>query len=66
MSGQEERSWQCARCGVALVKQKVNFSYMGRTFGHEVPVCPKCGMVFISRELAKGRMAEVELLMEDK
>ena len=27
---------------------------------------PKCGKVFISRELAQGRIAEVELLMEDK
>ena len=66
MKGQEDRVWQCAKCGVALKQKKVNFSYMGRTFGHEVPVCPRCGMVFISRELAKGRMAEVELLMEDK
>ena len=66
MNGQEGRSWQCAKCGVPLQTKKVNFSYMGRTFGHEVPVCPQCGMVFISRELAKGRMAEVELLMEDK
>jgi len=66
MNGQEGRSWTCARCGVPPENKRVNFSYMGRTFGHEVPVCPKCGMVFISRELAKGRMAEVELLMEDK
>ena len=36
------------------------------TYGGSYPACPRCGMVFISRELAKGRMAEVELLMEDK
>ena len=29
-------------------------------------VCPKCGKVFISRELAEGKMAEVEILLEDK
>ncbi len=66
MSGQENRSWKCARCGEALKPTKIVFHYMGRSFGHEVPACPRCGMVFISRELAKGRMAEVEALMEDK
>lgn len=64
MSG--ERNVKCARCGAELVNRQTTFSYMGRTFGHEVPVCPKCGKVFISRELAEGRMAEVEQLMEDK
>ena len=62
----EERVLKCARCGAELVKRQTTFSYMGRTFGHEVPVCPKCGRVFISRELAEGRMAEVEILLEDK
>lgn len=62
----ENRVWKCAKCGVELVNKRVTFSYMGRSFGHEVPVCPQCGQVFISRELAQGRMAEVEALMEDK
>ena len=62
----EERALKCARCGVELIKRQTTFSYMGRTFGHEVPVCPKCGKVYISRELAEGRMAEVEVLLEDK
>ena len=60
------RAWKCARCGVPLEEKKIIFTYMGRSFGHEVPACPKCGKVFISRELAQGRMAEVEALMEDK
>lgn len=62
----EERTLKCARCGVELVRRQTTFSYMGRTFGHEVPVCPQCGKVFISRELAEGKMAEVEILLEDK
>ena len=62
----EERKLKCARCGVELQTKKTNFSYMGRTFGHEVPVCPRCGKVYISRELAEGKMAEVEVLLEDK
>lgn len=62
----EEIKLKCAKCGVALVKRSVNFSYMNRNFGHEVPVCPTCGKPYISRELAEGKMAEVEVLLEDK
>ncbi|MBR2831671.1 MAG: DNA-binding protein [Oscillospiraceae bacterium] len=62
----EERKLICSKCGAELVKRQVMFSYMRRTFGHEVPVCPKCGKAYISRELAEGKMAEVEVLLEDK
>ena len=64
MSG--ERTLKCAKCGEQLVERQIMFSYMGRTFGHNVPVCPTCGKAFIPRELAEGRMAEVEMLLEDK
>ena len=62
----EERIWKCAKCGVELIKRKTIFNYMERTISHEVPVCPKCGKVFISRDLAEGLMAEVEEQLEDK
>ena len=62
----EERKLTCSKCGAELIKRQVTFSYMHRTFGHEVPVCPKCGKAYISRELAEGKMAEVEVLLEDK
>ena len=62
----EEKTWKCGRCSQELKMTKMVFSYLGHTFAHEVPVCPKCGKVFISKELADGRMAEVEQLLEDK
>ena len=62
----EERKWICAKCGVELKPRKTIFKYMERNISHEVPVCPKCGKVFISEELAEGRMAEVEAALEDK
>ena len=62
----EETTMKCARCGVALIPRQVRFSYMGRSFGHEVPTCPKCGKPYISRALAEGKMAEVEVMLEDK
>ena len=61
-----ERKLRCSKCGEDLIMRQVTFSYMHRTFGHEVPVCPKCGKPYISRELAEGRMAEVEVVLEDK
>ncbi|MDR1815870.1 MAG: hypothetical protein LBR00_04195 [Clostridiales Family XIII bacterium] len=65
-AGAEGERWSCAKCGVPLARSSTVFAYMGMTFAHEVMRCPKCGMVFIPRELADGKMAEVEMLMEDK
>ena len=62
----EDKTLKCGRCGVALIPRQVRFSYMGRSFGHEVPTCPKCGKPYISRALAEGKMAEVEVMLEDK
>jgi len=62
----EQKKLRCVKCNAELVLRQVNFNYMGRTFGHEVPVCPVCGKPYISRELASGKMAEVEMLLEDK
>ena len=57
---------KCARCDEFLALKKTVFSYMGRSFTHDVPCCPKCGRAYISWELAEGKMAEVEEQLEDK
>jgi predicted RNA-binding Zn-ribbon protein involved in translation (DUF1610 family) len=62
----EARIWKCARCNQELAKNKTVFSYLRQTVAHEVLACPQCGKVFISRELAEGKMAEVEEQLEDK
>jgi ribosomal protein L37AE/L43A len=62
----EERIWKCGKCNEQLVNKKTVFSYLGHTVAHEVRACPKCGRIFISRELAEGKMAEVEEQLEDK
>ena len=64
--GAEAQKVRCMKCDQELVVKKVVFEYMGHTVAHEVPSCPKCGKVYISEELAEGRMAEVEQLLEDK
>lgn len=62
----EEMNWKCFKCGVPLTTKTVVFEYMNRSFSYGVPVCPKCGKVYISEALAEGRMAEVEASLEDK
>ena len=59
-------NWICRKCGVPPEPKNTVFSYMGMSFSHEVKRCPKCDMVFITKELAEGKMAEVEQMMEDK
>lgn len=56
----------CERCNVKMTLIKVQFSYLNRSFSHEVPRCPSCGQVFISEELASGRIHDVETALEDK
>ena len=56
----------CARCETPLQQGKVIASYMGQTFPVDLPICPTCGFVYISEELAYGRMLKVEQALEDK
>jgi predicted RNA-binding Zn-ribbon protein involved in translation (DUF1610 family) len=59
-------SWRCAPCNRELTPEKVNVSYMGSIFTVELMVCPSCGFVLISEDLALGKMHAVEQLLEDK
>ena len=56
----------CRKCSEKLTPKKVVFEYIGSNFTYDLPCCPKCGDVFISAELAEGKIAEVEQLLEDK
>jgi uncharacterized protein with PIN domain len=62
----EERIWKCAKCNQELVKKKKVFAYLRQTVAHEALVCPSCGKIYIPKELAEGKMAEVEEQIEDK
>jgi len=63
---QDELKVKCAKCDLPLELKKTVFDYLGNTFSHDVPVCPKCGKVYIPKELALGKMNEVEQQLEDK
>lgn len=58
--------WVCDKCHQALVSQKVKVRYLDGNFEVDLLKCPTCQMVFISDELAMGKMLEVEKGLEDK
>ena len=62
----QDLEWICAKCGVNLEPAQVTVEYLGNEFVAELPRCPGCGLVLISEELASGKMAEVEQILEDK
>jgi hypothetical protein len=62
----EQNQWICARCGKSLVVRQVNITYLGSGYPVDLLQCPQCGMALIPEELALGKMAEVEKILEDK
>jgi len=56
----------CDRCKVEMQEMEAQFGYLGRSFRHKVKRCPECGQICLPEELVRGRMGEVESLMEDK
>ncbi len=62
----KEKTWLCARCQVPLELGKVTVSYLNGSFPVDLWRCPCCGLALVPEELATGRMAEVEKMLEDK
>ena len=62
----KQTHWMCDKCQEALVLEKVKVRYLEGNFDVELLKCPTCKMVFISDELAMGKMLEVEKGLEDK
>jgi len=61
-----ETEWICANCQIPLEPAQVNVSYLNNAFPVEMLCCPKCGFALVPEELAMGRMAKVEKVLEDK
>ena len=56
----------CSRCSCKLENIEIHVTYLERHFTHKVPRCPQCGQIYISEELAEGRMAQLEKSLEEK
>jgi len=63
---EEAKEWSCSACGKPLEVVKVGFTYMKGNFEVDLPACSSCGLVLISEELANGKMADAERILEDK
>ena len=64
--GSKDKVLLCLKCNLPLEIGKVGVSYLGNAFPVDLPKCPQCGQVFVQEDLALGKMAEVEKLLEDK
>lgn len=62
----EASDWACGKCGEALEMGTVEVAYRGSKYPVELPRCLRCGIVFIPEQLALGKMAQIEQLLEDK
>jgi Fe-S oxidoreductase len=57
----------CQSCGGGeLGFFKNHVEYLGSRFDVVLPQCKHCGRIYISPDIARGRMAEVEKILEDK
>jgi hypothetical protein len=56
----------CLDCNLPLEMGRVEARYLGQVFPVDLPVCPKCGFVYVSEDLALGKMLKVEQALEDK
>lgn len=56
----------CCKCDVPMETGTVTFAYLGHNFSADLPQCPQCGQVYLSEELVKGKVTQVETDLEDK
>jgi hypothetical protein len=59
-------AYVCGKCKTPLVVSKATASYLGSEFPIELLKCPGCGKVLVPKELATGKMFQVEQMLEDK
>ena len=54
------------RCRLPLELCEGTVCYLDTIIKVELLTCPRCGQVFVPESLARGRMAEIEQILEDK
>lgn len=51
---------KCLKCDILLEGEKININYLKSIFPAELLRCPKCGLTYVSEDLA------LEKILEDK
>jgi hypothetical protein len=62
----EDMEWRCFKCNQPLAVGPALVDYLGNELTTDLPMCPTCSKVLISEQLAVGKVAEVEKILEDK
>lgn len=63
---QPESGLFCHSCLANVEEKKTHFGYLTYSFSSNIQCCPVCGQVYIPESLVKGRIAQVEMNLEDK
>ncbi|UWG99018.1 hypothetical protein LPY66_09605 [Dehalobacter sp. DCM] len=56
----------CCQCKIPLEISKVSIAYEGHTLSVDLPKCPLCSQVYLSEEIVRTRVHEIEKTLEDK
>lgn len=56
----------CLKCSLPMETRKVYFNYLGFKFNTDLPCCSRCGQIYLSEELVRTKVREVETSLEDK
>ena len=66
MAEKTESQMICGKCRLPLEIGKVEMAYQRQKLKADFLKCPRCGLVYISEDIVKGKMLEVERTLEDK
>lgn len=62
----EYMDMHCCLCNEQLVHGESLIEYLGASFPVMLPLCPKCGMVYLDEVTVHSRILELEKALEDK
>ena len=66
LSRRSETEWSCLLCDRPLEWAVVKLEYLDQSFETDALACMPCQRVLVGEELAVGKMAMVEMLLEGK
>lgn len=59
-------NWHCFRCKEEMIDDQLMMTYLEIEAPLEGLACPKCGAKYVTEEVAVGKLARGEKMIEDK
>ena len=66
MKKEDEEVLICGKCGLDFTLLPITLAYLGHNFDIQVPGCKRCGQIYLSEELVAGKIAQLEIQLEEK